>query len=491
MANAERERGSYQDWGSRPNLMSDVSVFPHHHRPHLLHTSSVFFTKCFNCSFYLFLLFNVWKSTNPNLSTMNKTCKIEKKKCNIHIFPRLSRLCNLIQLNVSVRLKLHSAGLVLHMHVITIQMWMCGPLFSLLHPWNCLFFHHCARFLFPFFLLFSHNGFHILSYIYWLSSSFFRPPPRLRSLSGWTDSFQVFDASGKCLRHRTPFSPSFLWFSTSSSSLLLCFPHVFCHQCHNVVFIFLPLSFFFLMDISSVQQENCASGRIFVNRPTMTNCLNRCDMWQRGFKLIKGFKTHSSSVHIAFNLSAGCRYCKETISLSSAIKAAPERREKKPETCTDASPTLLPFPVIVILFVMRKRYQKDSLANMKNSGEIHEQLVTYDEEGGGEMDTNGYVWVQKCEMPVVVFAFVKCIKTKKWLVGDFLITSKSMITSWRLGNLQNLTAFLFSRGKISWLREQLWAAVMKYNFSDCGICSARCISQFADPDQRHQTVIWV
>lgn len=48
------------------------------------------------------------------------------------------------------------------------------------------------------------------------------------------------------------------------------------------------------------------------------------------------------------------------------------------------------FSVIVILFVMRKRYQKDSLANMKNSGEIHEQLVTYDEEGGGEMDTNGY-----------------------------------------------------------------------------------------------------
>lgn len=47
--------------------------------------------------------------------------------------------------------------------------------------------------------------------------------------------------------------------------------------------------------------------------------------------------------------------------------------------------------VIVILYVMRKRYQKDSLASMKNSGEIHEQLVTYDEEGGGEMDTNGYV----------------------------------------------------------------------------------------------------
>lgn len=44
---------------------------------------------------------------------------------------------------------------------------------------------------------------------------------------------------------------------------------------------------------------------------------------------------------------------------------------------------------------MRKRYQKDSLANMKNRREIHEQLVTYDEEGGGEMDTNGYVDVGK------------------------------------------------------------------------------------------------
>ncbi|MEQ2298742.1 hypothetical protein AMECASPLE_008505, partial [Ameca splendens] len=51
---------------------------------------------------------------------------------------------------------------------------------------------------------------------------------------------------------------------------------------------------------------------------------------------------------------------------------------------------ILTILVIVILFVMRKHYQKDSLASMKNSSEIHEQLVTYDEEGGGEMDTNGY-----------------------------------------------------------------------------------------------------
>lgn len=83
------------------------------------------------------------------------------------------------------------------------------------------------------------------------------------------------------------------------------------------------------MHISSVQQENCASGWIFVNRPTMTNCFTRYDMWQRGFTLINGFKTHLSSVHIAFNLSAGCRHCEETISLSSAIKLL-QRGEKKP-----------------------------------------------------------------------------------------------------------------------------------------------------------------
>ncbi|XP_056147578.1 cadherin-5 isoform X2 [Lampris incognitus] len=51
---------------------------------------------------------------------------------------------------------------------------------------------------------------------------------------------------------------------------------------------------------------------------------------------------------------------------------------------------ILTILVIVILIVLRKRYKKETLAGMKNSGEIHEQLVTYDEEGGGEMDTNGY-----------------------------------------------------------------------------------------------------
>lgn len=63
----------------------------------------------------------------------------------------------------------------------------------------------------------------------------------------------------------------------------------------------------------------------------------------------------------------------------------------KKKGCSDAGVFFIFISsVIVILFVLRKRYQKDSLAHMKNSGEIHEQLVTYDEEGGGEMDTNGY-----------------------------------------------------------------------------------------------------
>ncbi|XP_067294022.1 cadherin-5 [Pseudorasbora parva] len=45
--------------------------------------------------------------------------------------------------------------------------------------------------------------------------------------------------------------------------------------------------------------------------------------------------------------------------------------------------------VIIILIVLRRRFQKEVLVT-KSSGEIHEQLVRYDEEGGGEMDTNGY-----------------------------------------------------------------------------------------------------
>ncbi|MBN3277789.1 CADH5 protein, partial [Polyodon spathula] len=47
--------------------------------------------------------------------------------------------------------------------------------------------------------------------------------------------------------------------------------------------------------------------------------------------------------------------------------------------------------VITLLIAMRRNIKKDSLATLgKSSGEIHEQLVSYDEEGGGEMDTNGY-----------------------------------------------------------------------------------------------------
>ncbi|XP_033898829.1 cadherin-5-like [Acipenser ruthenus] len=52
---------------------------------------------------------------------------------------------------------------------------------------------------------------------------------------------------------------------------------------------------------------------------------------------------------------------------------------------------ILAILVITLLIVMRRKFKKDSLVSLgKSSGEIHEQLVSYDEEGGGEMDTNGY-----------------------------------------------------------------------------------------------------
>ncbi|XP_048886699.1 cadherin-5 [Brienomyrus brachyistius] len=51
---------------------------------------------------------------------------------------------------------------------------------------------------------------------------------------------------------------------------------------------------------------------------------------------------------------------------------------------------ILTILVIVILFILRKRWQKKAAVILGKNGEIHEQLVSYDEEGGGEMDTNGY-----------------------------------------------------------------------------------------------------
>lgn len=46
--------------------------------------------------------------------------------------------------------------------------------------------------------------------------------------------------------------------------------------------------------------------------------------------------------------------------------------------------------VITLLIILRKRHKKDLNVLRKNVAEIHEQLVTYDEEGGGEMDTTSY-----------------------------------------------------------------------------------------------------
>ncbi|KAM6430181.1 cadherin-5 [Liasis olivaceus] len=44
----------------------------------------------------------------------------------------------------------------------------------------------------------------------------------------------------------------------------------------------------------------------------------------------------------------------------------------------------------VLLIVWRKGHKKDLSVLRKNEEEIHEQLVAYDEEGGGEMDTTSY-----------------------------------------------------------------------------------------------------
>ncbi|XP_042294221.1 cadherin-5 [Sceloporus undulatus] len=46
--------------------------------------------------------------------------------------------------------------------------------------------------------------------------------------------------------------------------------------------------------------------------------------------------------------------------------------------------------VIMLLIAWRKRHKKDLNVLKKNVEEIHEQLVAYDEEGGGEMDTTSY-----------------------------------------------------------------------------------------------------
>lgn len=51
---------------------------------------------------------------------------------------------------------------------------------------------------------------------------------------------------------------------------------------------------------------------------------------------------------------------------------------------------ILTITVITLLIILRRRLRKQARAHGKNVPEIHEQLVTYDEEGGGEMDTTSY-----------------------------------------------------------------------------------------------------
>ncbi|XP_062996959.1 cadherin-5 isoform X2 [Elgaria multicarinata webbii] len=46
--------------------------------------------------------------------------------------------------------------------------------------------------------------------------------------------------------------------------------------------------------------------------------------------------------------------------------------------------------IVILLIAWRRRHKKDLNVLKKNVAEIHEQLVAYDEEGGGEMDTTSY-----------------------------------------------------------------------------------------------------
>ncbi|XP_028812393.1 cadherin-5 [Denticeps clupeoides] len=117
------------------------------------------------------------------------------------------------------------------------------------------------------------------------------------------------------------------------------------------------------------------------------------------------FSTEDSADHILeIEITDGGTPLMKSIDLL-AIKVCQCNSRRSPEYCRPARATtgvsvhaliaillcIVTILVIVILIVLRRRYRKDSLVALgKASGEIHEQLVTYDEEGGGEMDTNGY-----------------------------------------------------------------------------------------------------
>ncbi|XP_028907691.1 cadherin-5 [Ornithorhynchus anatinus] len=51
---------------------------------------------------------------------------------------------------------------------------------------------------------------------------------------------------------------------------------------------------------------------------------------------------------------------------------------------------ILTIIVITLLIILRRRQRREAKVLRKSGAEIHEQLVTYDEEGGGEMDTTSY-----------------------------------------------------------------------------------------------------
>ncbi|XP_063168803.1 cadherin-5 [Candoia aspera] len=66
----------------------------------------------------------------------------------------------------------------------------------------------------------------------------------------------------------------------------------------------------------------------------------------------------------------------------------------------------------MLLIVWRRRHKKDLSVLRKNVEEIHEQLVAYDEEGGGEMDTTSY------DVSVLNSARQRCITSPRTTIED-------------------------------------------------------------------------
>lgn len=160
-----------------------------------------------------------------------------------------------------MRLKLHSAVLDLHTHVMSIQMWICWPVFPS-SSLNCLFLHHCARFLFLsfsccFLIIVSTSSPEFTGSLFLVLSPHHPPPhpPALCLVERIHFRFLMLQANACDTVHHFPLH---------SSCFLPLLPHYYSaflmFSAPNLKMLCLYFPLFFLMHISSVQQENYASG---------------------------------------------------------------------------------------------------------------------------------------------------------------------------------------------------------------------------------------